>query len=121
VYERITEVSTNGNSHYRVSSAEQRWTINVAASGTTRTFYVKAFHSISTDSDDFLFEYSTNGSTFLPILTVTKTADNGQYQTFALPGTLSGNVTIRARDTDRTPGHGTTDTLSVDHMYVRSQ
>ena len=55
------------------------------------------------------------------MLTVTKTAPDGQHQAFALPSTTSGTVTIRVRDSDRTAGNRSKDTIFVDEMFVLSE
>ena len=114
-----TETNTNPAKN-RYSFLEHKWTINVAA-GSSKTFFVKAYHTANTEGDDFIFEYSTDGTNFNALLTVTKTADNGAYQFVAMPASISGNVTIRVRDKDHTAGHRTLDAVYVDHLFIRSQ
>ena len=55
------------------------------------------------------------------MLTVTKTAYDGLYQSFALPSSLSGTIYIRVKDTDQTQGNRDLDTIHVDHLFVRSE
>ena len=38
----------------------------------------------------------------------------------ALPAGLTGTVTIRVVDTDRTPGHSAVDSVSLDELFVRA-
>jgi hypothetical protein len=85
------------------------------------TFFVKAYHSPSTDGDHFVFAYSTDNSTFTQLLTVTKTSDDGAYRFQSLPSSLRGRVYIRARDTNHSAGLRARDTLFVDPMYIRSE
>jgi len=119
-YEAITEVlSTGGSAGSKFSRLEQRWTLTVGA-GTVKQLHVEGFKSSSTDSDDFRFEYSTNGTTFTPVVLTLPLADNGVDRVAALPGTLSGNVTIRVVDTDRAAGHQTLDTVTIDELWVRA-
>lgn len=119
VYQTIKEIVT-GTGNNRISQLEHKWTFNVTG-GASVTFNVQAHHTSNTENDHFVFAYSTNGTTFTDMVTVTATADPGTWLSFALPGATSGTVTIRIRDTDRTPGRRKTDTLSVDDMYIRSQ
>ena len=120
VYHSITERLSGGASSTRYSYLEHKWTFSVPA-GTSATFAIEAHHSVSTDGDDFVFAYSTDNVGFTDLLTVTKTADSAVVQTAALPAGISGTVYIRVRDTDRTPGHKTKDTVRVDDMYITVQ
>jgi hypothetical protein len=120
-FERLTERVTSGSPSTRVSFLEHRWTMNVANNGSVRTLFLSAYHTPNTEGDDFFLEYSTDGTSFSPILTISKTSYDGQYQTATLPPGLSGNIVLRVRDGDHVPGHSVADTLSIDHMYIRSQ
>src|SRR5262249_10677531 len=55
---------------------------------------------------------------FTSMLTVSKTADDGQYQTFVLPTGVREKVWIRVVDTDHVAGHMALDSLFIDHMTV---
>jgi hypothetical protein len=70
-----------------------------------------------------VFAYSTDGTNFTPMVTVTKTDDDDTDQTFVLPSNLSGTVYIRVMDTDRTKGLDPQplDTIFLDHMFIRSE
>jgi hypothetical protein len=47
-------------------------------------------------------------------------ADDNVDRVAVLPGSLSGTVTIRVVDTDRTAGHQTLDTFSIDELWIRA-
>ncbi len=101
------------------SSLEHKWTIDVIG-GDIVTFYVDAYHTANSEGDDFVFAYSTDGSSYIDMLTVTKTDDDDTSQTYGLPGSISGTVYIRVQDTDNTRGNGVADSIYVDHMFIRS-
>jgi hypothetical protein len=82
------------------------------------TFSVEGWHDGT--EDDFKFQYSTNGSTWTDMMTVTKTADDDAAETFELPGSLSGTVYVRVIDTDRRGKRTALDTLYVDDMFIRT-
>lgn len=114
VYEAITEENYQAN---RRSRLEHQWTFDVTG-GAPVTFYVEAFHNSTVE--DFVFEYSTDGVNWITMFTVTKTADDDQAQSYVLPTTTSGTVYVRVTDTDRSNKEGTTDTIFIDDMYIRS-
>jgi hypothetical protein len=111
VYEALTEILSA-----KTSILEHTWTFNLSG-GTTRTFYVEAYHSGT--EDNFKFQYSTDGRTWTDMLTVTKTIDNNTAQSFSMPSGLSGTVYVRVIDTNRAANKKVLDTLSVDLMYIR--
>ena len=80
-----------------------------------------AHRSASADGDSFVFAYSLDGTNYTDMLTVTKTGDDDAYQSHVLPGSLGGTVYIRVRDSDRTRGNLTLDTVTIDHMFIRSE
>ncbi len=112
-YEALTEV-VHGNR----SKLEHQWTFSVTG-GSTVTFYVEAYKAGT--EDDFDFDYSTDGSNWTNMLTVTKTSDNDTDQSYQLPGSTSGTVYIRVIDTNRVSRAKDLDTIYVDHMYIRSE
>ena len=120
VSEALRETETGGKPSNRTTLLEHTWTFNVTG-GDTVTFFVEAWHTANSEGDDFLFAYSTDGTNFTSMLTVTKTADDDAAQSYVLPAGISGTVTIRVTDTDQTPGHRTRDTLYVDQMFIRSE
>ena len=111
-YEAITEEKFLGNR----SRLEHHWTFNVTG-GKTVTFFVEAYHDSTVE--DFVFEYSTDAATWIPMLTITKTADDDVAQSFELPSTTSGTVFVRVVDTDRSKDV-TLDSLYVDDMWINS-
>ncbi|MHC4784057.1 MAG: carbohydrate-binding protein, partial [Planctomycetota bacterium] len=119
VYEELTEEESGGKQSDRHSFLEHKWTLGVAP-GDTVTFYVEAYHTSNTEGDDFVFAYSTDDSTYIDMLTVSKTSDDDQVQSYVLPSSLSGTVYIRVMDTDQSTGNKVLDTLFVDEMYIDS-
>jgi hypothetical protein len=119
VYEVVTE-AVSGTGASKQSALEHRWTIPVST-GQAHVFKVEAFHSANSEGDDFVFAYSTDGTTFNTMLTVAKTADDNNAQSFTLPTSLSGNVTIRVLDADRTLRKtAVADTISIDRMWIET-
>jgi hypothetical protein len=95
---------------------EQRWTFNINT-GSSVTFYADAYHNSALDS--FQFQYSTDGVTWTTMLTITDTSSIG-LQSFTLPGSLSGQVLVRAIDTNRTGSDLMADSLFINTMFIRS-
>jgi hypothetical protein len=119
-YESITEIESGGKPSSRYSYLEHRWTFNVTG-GSTVTFYLEAYRPSNTDADDFVFAYSTNGSTWTNMVTVTQSSDDNTPQTYAMPVGTSGTVYVRVLDTNRAAGKRSLDTVYIDHMFFRSQ
>ena len=116
--EVLTEVESGGKPARRFSQLDHRWTVPVTGASTV-TFLVTASAAASRDGDSFLFAYSTdNGSTYTPLLVVPSGA-GGTFSTL-LPAGTSGSVLVRVVDTDRTAGNRALDSLSVDHLSIRS-
>ena len=112
-YEALTE-EIHGNR----SKLEHEWTFSVTG-GTSVQFSVEAYKAGT--EDDFKFEYSTDGSSWTYMLTVTKTSDDDTPQTFDLPGETSGTLYIHVLDTNRDNKAKDLDTVYVDHMFIRSE
>lgn len=119
VVQSIQEQTTGGKPTNRYSYLQFDWVFEVQ-SGDTITFYANIFSHTSTDHDQFKLSYSTDGSSYIPLFTVSSTSDDDTYQGFALPPSTSGTVYIRITDTDRSPGNRTKDTVYVDHLFIRS-
>ncbi len=117
--ESIRERESGGKPNKRHSFLEHKWTVSVTG-GNSVTFVINAFHDVSPDGDDFVFAYSMDDITYIPMLTVTKTSDDGNYQSFVMPASTVGTVYIRVRDTDQTQGARDLDAIHVDHMFIRS-
>ncbi len=118
VYEGIKEVYSGG-----IWQLEHKWTIPITPGANQHVFSVEAFHTAN-GLDDVTFSYSTDGTTFIPMLVVTKTADDNGTQTFLLPSSLPSVIYIRVRDNkpartgDLTADHAIT--INVDDMFVAS-
>jgi len=69
VYEVITEIASTSHPVKSTSYLEHKWDFNVGG-GTTVTFYLEAYRPTNADGDDFVFEYSTDDATYLPLVTV---------------------------------------------------
>lgn len=118
VYEVLQEAKTGGNPSTRVSSLEHVWSFNIGNGGLMVELGVEAFHSSNNEGDDFIFSYSTDGTNYTDLITVTKTSDNNAAQVAALPAGVNGVVYIRVRDANRTAGNGSQDTLSIDRLNM---
>jgi PKD repeat protein len=121
VLETITEERTPGATPNRVSRLELRWGLSVAP-GALIELHVEGFRSSSSDGDNFVFEYSTDGGTNWNPITL---ADLPYVDTHAdligtLPPSLTGALLVRVIDTNRTPGNGALDTVSIDELFIRS-
>ncbi|MHC5025611.1 MAG: hypothetical protein ACYTGR_02485 [Planctomycetota bacterium] len=117
VAEVLREGRTGGPPATRRSLLSHTWWF-VVAPGSAYTFLLDAHRSDSGEGDAFVFSYSVDGSTFTPMLTVTKTADDDQLQSYDFPGDVGGLLFIRVEDTDDTEGNGVRDTVSIDEMLV---
>jgi hypothetical protein len=116
-YQTLTEAATKGSTQRRVSRLQHSWTFDVTR-GDSVTFLLEARRPLNAEGDNFEFSYSSNGSTFLPLTVVAATSDTSY--TVGLPPTLSGQVTVRVVDTNRSAGMGATDSLLVDRMLIRT-
>ncbi|MEE8451932.1 MAG: Calx-beta domain-containing protein, partial [Thermoguttaceae bacterium] len=114
VYEAIQEESYAKNKKSRL---EHVWDFNVTG-GATVTFNVEAHHSSGVD--DFVFEYSTDGTNWTTMLTVSKTDDDNAYQAYQLPDSTSGAVSVRVVDSDASRDGGL-ETIFIDDMFIRSE
>jgi hypothetical protein len=118
-YEQLTEKVSGGKPAVRYSTLAHQWTIN-ATPGKSVSFFLQAHKSASTDGDNFVFAYSTDGVTYQDMVTVSATEAPVGYQSFVLPPTLQGVIYVRVQDTDHTAGKTVLDTLYVDHMYIET-
>lgn len=120
IVESIQERESGGKKNNRYSYLEHIWTFNVQ-SGNSVTFYLNAWQSTSSDDETMEFAYSTDGGTsYDPLVTISNTTDSGTIN-IPLPSGTQGNVRIRVRDTDRTPGQRSLDTIYVDQMFIRTE
>jgi hypothetical protein len=121
VLQALAEETSGGSPSTRVSRLEHRWTITVAP-GNPVELHVEGFRTTSADGDDFVFEFSTDGgTTWLAVaLSALPMTDTDRDLVASLPAELQGVVVFRVRDTDRTPGNVPLDSVSIDHLFVRS-
>jgi hypothetical protein len=96
------------------SRLEHRWTFSNVSGGVS--FSVKAYRSGA--FDNFEFSYSTDLSTWTPMLTLTNTDSMAPAETFVFSAPLSGTVYVRVQDSDRSRKESTQDTLSVDKLVI---
>jgi len=115
VAEVLKEASVSSSSRL-----EHTWSLSVAP-GYNQIFYLDAYHSSNSEGDHFIFEYSRDGVSWTPMVTVTKTADNDVLQSYAFLQDVTGLLYVRVRDLDRTTGRTKLDTVSIDRMYVSSK
>ena len=116
--ESITERESGGKPSKRYSWLEHRWTINVGAVGEA-SVVINAWQNSSTDGDTFDFEWSANGTNWLPVFNVSATSNPGTPRSFTLPPGTSGTVYIRVVDTNRARGNRSRDTIYVDLLMVQ--
>jgi hypothetical protein len=121
VWQSITEVLTPGVPQNRFSVLEHHWTFNISA-GSRVEFHVEAFQTISTDWDDFDFEYSIDAGQNWERIPVGRLpyADEDYELAVEFPTPVSGTVLIRVIDTNHTPATQDLDTITVDELFVRS-
>jgi len=117
-YEGIQERESGGKPSKRHSYLEHKWIIPVTGGLVSYTFCLEAHHTLNSEGDDFIFEYSMDDINYIPMITVLKTSDDDTCQMFTLPTSISGNIYIRVKDTDHTSGNRVLDTIYIDHMYI---
>ena len=114
----ITERESGGKKNSRYSYGEHHWTFSLPSGGTEVMVSVNAWQSVSSDGDSFDFAWSPDGSNWTHMFNVAGTSD-GVPVTFGLPAGTGGTVYIRVKDTDRTSGHRSKDTIYVDFLQIR--
>ena len=119
VSQSISERESGGKKQNRYSFLEHKWTFNVSpAAGFV--LHLNAWSSGSADGDSFVFAWSSDDSTYTDLMTVSSTI-SANVQMAILPGSLSGTVYIRVRDSDRTSGNKGLDTVFIDHLYIHAE
>ncbi len=112
-YQTITEIKVANR-----TLADHRWTFYVTG-GDTVTFGVEAHRDDAGDNENFIFSYSTDGSSFTDMLTVSNPTDTGVAQTYALPPGTRGIVFVAVRDSDQvTKNLKKLEMLYVDYMVI---
>jgi hypothetical protein len=115
----ITERESGGRKSRRHSYLVHDWQFDVYG-GRSVTFFAKAWAPASADGDSFVFSYSTDGSNYVEMFEVSNTGEAGGDESFALPSSTLGPVSVRVVDTDQTSGNRSLDSVFVDHLYFRS-
>ncbi|MFH1841624.1 MAG: S8 family serine peptidase [bacterium] len=110
--ETITEVVYTGHPVKRYSYLQHEWSFDLPAGGDV-TFHLEASRTDNAEGDNMAFEYSTDGVNWYALVTVGSATETAY--SIGL-GTLSGTVTVRATDTNRSWGNTALDVLSVDYM-----
>lgn len=116
-YEVIEEVPDKPNRN-ACSILEHKWLFDVPGTG-PQSFHINAYRDDYDSADNFVFAYSTDDSDYTDMLTVTKTADDGMYQTYTLPDSVSGTVYILVSDTNHDRKELVLGQIYVDHMFIR--
>jgi len=112
VRETITEELYTGHPVKSYSYLEHAWNFTLPSGGTVN-FHLEASRTNNSEGDNFAFEYSTDGVNWNPLLTLASATESA----YSVPlGSLSGAVTVRATDTNRSWGNTVLDALSIDYM-----
>lgn len=91
-----------------------RWTF-VVTPGSSMVFSLRGY----TSGEAFDFAYSTDGTNWTPMTSITTTIESGTE--VGVPANLSGTVYVRAVDANRaTSGDDFRDSLYIDEMWFRS-
>lgn len=111
----ILERDSGGKKNNRYSYLSHTWQFST---GTAMSLSViaNAWSGGSSEGDSFLFEVSTNNSSFTPLFTVSSTSSSN-VQSAGISG--SGTFYIRVTDTDQTPGNRSRDTVFIDQLIIR--
>lgn len=115
VYEIITESVSTNHPVKITSNAEHIWNFNLGSGGSNMQFVLEAYRPTNADGDNFIFEYSTDGATYLSLVTVASATE--QAYTVNLSG-LTGTVYVKVRDSNRSWGATSLDDVYVDEMYI---
>ena len=114
----LSEATSNGNPARRRSSAEHRWAFSIPSAAPAAMLVVEASRTNNSEGDDFRFEYSPDGSSFAPILTVNSSVE--QVYSALLPDVPSGTVYVRVVDTNNDQGNSSIDSVSIDELYIET-
>jgi PKD repeat protein len=114
-FEQLVEVISGGKPDRRHSTLEHYWTVQVPPSSSL-SFHLSGYRPSNSEGDDFLFEYSVDGSPFRSLLLVNSDILSG-YEAY-MPADVYGTVTIRVVDTDHTATRNSLDALFIDRMYI---
>ena len=120
ILQSLTERQSGGKPANRFSFASHTWRINAPAGNVE--LHLKASMIDAGDNEAFEFDVSLNGgATWLaPSLTVTPGTSGASYQIAPVTTAFGGGeIRVRVRDTDQTPGNRGLEELLVDHLFLR--
>lgn len=120
VVQSLTERQSGGKPANRFSFASHTWRIN-APSGSVE-LHLKASMIDAGDGESFEFDVSLDGgATWLPpALTVSPSTSGATYQIAPVTGAFGGGeIRVRVRDTDQSPGNRALEEVEVDHLFLR--
>ncbi len=121
VAEVLTEsVSGGGPPSNRFSQLDHVWTFDVPA-GTSHAFHLEAWRDANSEGDDFTFSWSSDNSSYTPMLTVNKSSDDNVIDSYLFPGSISGTIYVKVSDTDQSGGNQSLDSVYVDYMAITSE
>jgi len=115
----ITERDSGGKPANRYSYLEHKWHFSVSP-GAMVTLTANVWDSDPTEDNNFLFDYSLNGGSYTEMFTVSST-NVTNIESFMLPASTDGTVSVRVRDTNRVSGHRDQDAISVDYLLIHSE
>jgi len=120
ILQSLTERQSGGKPANRFSFASHTWRINAPAGDVE--LHLKASMIDAGDNEAFEFDVSLNGgATWLaPSLSVTPGTSGASYQIAPVTTAFGGGeIRVRVRDTDQTPGNRGLEELLVDHLFLR--
>lgn len=97
-------------------SLQHQWQFSVLSGGST--LYLNAWVDGSAENEEFTFEYSTDGTTFTPMVTVGG-SERALTKNYILPASVSGTVYVRVVDSAPV-GDNSLNTLVVDYMEFQA-
>lgn len=112
----ITEASSGGPKRSRRQSFTHTWQFDVFGGAGGVIFDANAWVSGSEGAN---FYYSLDGGSSWTLMFTVDSNSSSNAQSFALPGSASGDVRIQARDAAQSNGEAV-DTLSVDYLVITS-
>ncbi len=117
--QQIVEGLSGGKKQDRTSRLEHRWQFDLNT--VTSAMVIANAWKSGTGVDDFVFEYSTDGSNFNPLFAISETSsqDSELVHAAPLPKGLSGPVYVRVKDTDRSAGRTALDSIHVDQLVIQ--
>jgi hypothetical protein len=117
VAQSVTEVESGGKPSNRRSQLEHTWLVHVVGGGTT-TLVANVWSGGSTDNDEFLFVYSTDGGASWTSAFIVGSLNPDNLRSAPLPFGTSGAVRVRVTDTDRTQGNVALNTVFIDMLAI---